>query len=32
MKAALGIIIVGTCFTVIRRIARLSAKLKEAKP
>ena len=32
MKAAVIIIGTGTCITIMRRIARLAAKLKEAKP
>ena len=32
MMTAVIIIAVGTCLTIVRRISRLSAKLKEAKP
>lgn len=32
VKGALGVIVLGTCFTILRRIVRLAAKLKEAKP
>ncbi|WP_341402240.1 CDP-alcohol phosphatidyltransferase family protein [Luteolibacter soli] len=32
MKVAIVVIAVGTCLTILRRIARLAAKLKEARP